>query len=220
MILTIAAAFLIQADDSAGRWLTDYRDAVRQSEKLKRPLLIFAKRAICPNCQVMESRIQPSEPIKSLLSKRFVCVRVDADEPPAGADKLLNEIKGETLPFIAYVTPKGKFISGTAGFRNEEVFKADLEAVLGSELLKEPKEESKETPRENPPPKPKVEEKPIADADLEPMFIKAKLSVAEHHIRLGKKEKAIEVLEEVIKTYPKSPLIPDAQRLLELARKK
>jgi thioredoxin-like negative regulator of GroEL len=220
MILTIAAAFLLQADDTAGRWLTDYDEAVRQSEKLKRPLLIFSRRDVCPNCQVMESRIQPSEPIKSLLSKRFVAVRVDCDNLPEGANRFRGEIKGRTLPIITYVTPKGKFINGTSGFRNEEVFKADLEAVLASELLKEPKEEPKDAPKENPPPKPKVEEKPIADADLEPMFIKAKLSVAEHHIRLGKKEKAIEVLEEVIKTYPKSPLIPEAQRLLEVARKK
>ena len=220
MILTIAAAFLLQADDGAGRWLTDYDDAVRQSEKLKRPLLIFSRRDICPNCKVMEKEIQPSEPIKSLLAKRFVCVRVDCDNLPEGANRFRGEIKGNTLPIITYVTPKGRFISGTSGFRNEDVFKADLDSVLASDLLKEPKEEPKDAPRETPPPKPKVEEKPIADADLEPMFIKAKLSVAEHHIKLGKKDKAIEVLEEVIKTYPKSPLIADAQRLLELARKK
>jgi hypothetical protein len=66
-----------------------------------------------------------------------------------------------------------------------------------------------------PPPPP-----PIPDSELDTLFFKAKLQVAESHLQSGKKDKAIEVLEDAIKTYPKHSLVPEARRLLEQARKK
>jgi hypothetical protein len=60
---------------------------------------------------------------------------VDADNPgPAG--KYTGRVKGDILPFYAYVSPDGKFIYGTSGFRSEPVFLADLETVLRSDDLK------------------------------------------------------------------------------------
>jgi hypothetical protein len=53
---------------------------------------------------------------------------------------MLSQVKGNTLPFYAYATPDGKFISGTSGFRSEKVFKADLEGVLKNDALKAPPE--------------------------------------------------------------------------------
>jgi TolA-binding protein len=44
--------------------------------------------------------------------------------------------------------------------------------------------------------------------------------VAESHLKSGKKDKAIEALEDVIQTYPKHSLVPEAQRMLEDAKKK
>jgi TolA-binding protein len=44
--------------------------------------------------------------------------------------------------------------------------------------------------------------------------------VAETHLSAGRKDKAAEILEEIIKTYPKHPNIPDARRLLDQAKKK
>jgi hypothetical protein len=69
--------------------------------------------------------------------------------------------------------------------------------------------------KEKPPPPP-----PVTDAEMENLFFKAKLQVAESHLRAGKKDKAAEILEEIIKTYPKHAQIADARRLLEEARKK
>jgi hypothetical protein len=86
----------------------------------------------------MESRVLPSADVAPLLS-RFVCVKVDADNP-GEAEKILSQVKGNILPFYAYLTPDGKFISGTSGYRDVGVFKADLEGVMKSELLKVPAE--------------------------------------------------------------------------------
>lgn len=66
-----------------------------------------------------------------------------------------------------------------------------------------------------PPPPP-----PIPDSELDTLFFKAKLQVAESHVKAGKKDKAIEVLEDAIKTYPKHSLVSEARRLLEEAKKK
>lgn len=84
----------------------------------------------------MESRVLPAKAISALLAESFVCVKVSIDKPPAAAVKILDQVNGNTLPFYAYATPEGKFITGTSGFRDEELFKADLEGVLKSDLLK------------------------------------------------------------------------------------
>jgi len=86
----------------------------------------------------MESSVLPAAEIVTILNK-FVCVKIDADNP-GPAEKMLSQVKGNTLPFYAYATPDGKFISGTSGFRSEKTFKADLEGVLKNDALKAPPE--------------------------------------------------------------------------------
>ena len=87
----------------------------------------------------MESSVLPSAEISAILSSKFVCVKVDIDSPGA-AEKLFSQVKGSTLPFYAYATPDGKFISGTSGFRNVNAFKSDLEGVLKNDALRVPPE--------------------------------------------------------------------------------
>jgi len=69
--------------------------------------------------------------------------------------------------------------------------------------------------REKPAPAP-----PVSDAEMDNLFFKAKLDVAGIHLKAGKKDKAAEILEELLKTYPRHPQIGEAQRLLEEAKKK
>ena len=85
----------------------------------------------------MESSVLPKSEIAKILSSKFICLKVDADNP-GPAEKMLSQVKGNTLPFYAYATPDGKFISGTSGFRNVASFKADLESVLKNEALAVP----------------------------------------------------------------------------------
>lgn len=94
----------------------------------------------------MESRVLPSETVAAILSAKFVCLKVDADNP-GQAEKMLSQVKGNTLPFYAYVAPDGKFISGTSGFRAVETFKGDLEGVLKSDALRVPPELEKKLAR-------------------------------------------------------------------------
>jgi hypothetical protein len=87
----------------------------------------------------MESSVLPSDEVSAILAAKFICVKVDADNP-GPAEKMLGKVTGNILPFYAYATPDGKFISGTSGFRNKTAFKADLEGVLKSDLMKVPAE--------------------------------------------------------------------------------
>jgi hypothetical protein len=87
----------------------------------------------------MESSVLPAADVVAILSAKFICVKVDCDNP-GPAEKMLSQVKGNTLPFYAYVTPDGKFISGTSGFRNQKAFLADLEGVLKNDALKVPPE--------------------------------------------------------------------------------
>ena len=94
----------------------------------------------------MESSVLPAAEVSALLSAKFICVKVDADSP-GPAEKMMSQVKGNTLPFYAYVSPDGKFISGTSGFRNEKTFMADLEGVMKNDLLKGPPDAEKKLAR-------------------------------------------------------------------------
>src|SRR6185503_12267026 len=84
----------------------------------------------------MESRVLPSKSVAPVLSEFFVCVKVNIDKPPAAAEKLFEQVNGNTLPFYVYTTPNGTFISATSGYRDEGEFKTDLENVLKHHSLR------------------------------------------------------------------------------------
>jgi len=130
---------LLQAAPPAGpheaTWLGKFQEALQLSQKSGKPLVIPAWRETCPNCQAMHARVHPSPAVAAILTSKFVCLKVDADNP-GPAEKFVSQVKGETLPFYAYVSPEGKFISGTSGFRSEKAFIADLQGVIASDALK------------------------------------------------------------------------------------
>jgi hypothetical protein len=91
----------------------------------------------------MESRVLPEAEIAAILASKFVCVKINIDNPDGASRQLLDKVQGNILPFFAYAGPDGKFISGTSGFRDAAKFKADLEAVLANPALRVPPEVEK-----------------------------------------------------------------------------
>jgi len=59
----------------------------------------------------------------------------------------------------------------------------------------------------------------LSEAEQDVRFIQARIQVAEEHLKNGRKQKAIDVLEDLILSFPKHALIPDVKRLLEAAKK-
>ncbi len=60
----------------------------------------------------------------------------------------------------------------------------------------------------------------VSEAEQDVRFIQARLQVADEHLKNGRKQKSIDVLEDVILSFPKHALIPEVKRLLEAAKQK
>lgn len=61
---------------------------------------------------------------------------------------------------------------------------------------------------------------PKSEAEQDVLFIQAKIQIATEHLRQGNKNKAVDVLEDLLLSFPKHPLTPEIKRLLEEAKKK
>jgi len=61
---------------------------------------------------------------------------------------------------------------------------------------------------------------PRSEAEQEVLFIQARLQIANEHLKKGNKQKAIDVLEDLALSFPKHPLLPEIQRLIEEAKSK
>lgn len=60
----------------------------------------------------------------------------------------------------------------------------------------------------------------IPDKDLTPLFVRSRIAVAAEHLQDGRIKLATEVLEDIIKSYPKEPDTETARDLLKLINKK
>ena len=123
-------------------WLTKLDDAFATAKKLGRPVVIEEKRATCGNCQAMAKSVLVDGAIRSTLSRDFVCLEVDTDHAPFDVDAILRDVHGVgkkyTLPCFVYVTPEGKIIRSTTGFRGVVSFKMDLQKALSSDAMRSP----------------------------------------------------------------------------------
>lgn len=77
--------------------------------------------------------------VSKLLNRHFVPVVVDIDKPPPEVAALFPKVKGQTLPFLLYVSERGQFINGTSGGRSAAELQADLEKTLADKQYTIPK---------------------------------------------------------------------------------
>jgi hypothetical protein len=59
----------------------------------------------------------------------------------------------------------------------------------------------------------------MTEAEQDIRFIQARIQVAEEHLKKGRKQKAIDVLEDVLLSFPRHALAPEVRRVLEAAKK-
>jgi uncharacterized protein YyaL (SSP411 family) len=62
-------------------WLTKFQEALQLAQKQGKPLVIDAWRDTCPNSLEMHARVHPSAAVIALLTSKFICLKVDADNP-------------------------------------------------------------------------------------------------------------------------------------------
>lgn len=99
-----------------------------------------------------------------------------------------------------------------SGSRSPRELQRDLEELLGGAASTEarPNGPSPDAPRR---------EEPLSDDDVDRKFIQARISIALDASKRGKKAKAIEILEDVLQSYPKHVLTRDVKDLLDSLKK-
>jgi hypothetical protein len=112
--------------------------------------------------------------------------------------------------------PEEKPLARITGSRNAREIGRDLEAALlpGASAAGS---SGTSTPSPAPAPLPKAEE--LSDDEVDRQFIQAQLFVAREWLGKGNKTKAVAILEDILKSYPKHAASVEARKLLEGARK-
>jgi hypothetical protein len=110
--------------------------------------------------------------------------------------------------------PEEKPLTRIEGSRSARELIRELEPLL----VRAPKSDPA-APAADARPVPKEPEEKLSDDEIERRFIAARVSVAQSLLKQGKKDKAIEVYEDIIKSYPKHVDTVTVKKLLEDARK-
>jgi hypothetical protein len=120
----------------------------------------------------------------------------------SGIDGHLNRLNAEAgrarRDGKAFMTPEGEKVIGTF-----------------DGIQKEVRSGGTGRPEVAPPAKTPV----YSDAELDARFVRGRIDVAKEHVRSGRPEKAIEILEDVVRSYPSHPESEPAKLLLKLLRK-
>lgn len=99
--------------------------AFDQARAQDRPILLAIGASWCHRCHVMDETTYSDERVIDLLSSRFVCIRVDADERP---DVNARYGVGES-PTVAFLTSDGDAVS-TTGYQDPGQMLAAMKRML------------------------------------------------------------------------------------------
>jgi thioredoxin-like negative regulator of GroEL len=105
-------------------WRTDHDQAVSQARKEQRPVLIEFWAGWCKPCHEMDEQLW-ARPDVPPLTKKFVCLRIDADQQP----ELARKYDAEVLPTLVLTDPWGAELARREGFAGPDRYLALLRAV-------------------------------------------------------------------------------------------
>lgn len=110
-------------------WRKNYAQAVRDAEKLKRPLLVEVTAPWCVHCRHMTEQTFSDSQIVRRLNQSFVPLRVDIDVER----KLARALGADALPATIIISPDLRIIARVTGFRAPAAFAGDLDPIIRSE---------------------------------------------------------------------------------------
>ena len=111
--------------------------------------------------------------------------------------------------------PEEKLLARITGSRTARELARDLESALALAG----KESSPTAKPTDAPSAPREPEEKLSDDEIDRKFIRARVAAAMEAVKTGKKAKAIEILEDLVKSYPKHVDTPVVKKLLEETRK-
>lgn len=90
--------------------LYTYKDAIKESQKEKKPVLLYFYGKDCAYCQLMDDRVFSKKDLESFINKNFILAGIDTDS--SGGYKIAQKfgIYGEpSFVILDYKTDRPKF---------------------------------------------------------------------------------------------------------------
>lgn len=100
---------------------------IRQARDRQKPLLLFFAATWCPHCHELAEE-SFSHPKVEALSKRFVCVLIDADEQQT----VCEQFQVHQYPTVLFLSPQGSPINTIVGKRPAHELVFEMQTALQS----------------------------------------------------------------------------------------
>ena len=110
-------------------FLTDYSEAAKEAEQEDKPALIFF---MSKNCKYSANMLDHAflDPQVEKLSRQFVCVQVDINEP--ANEDVCEDYNVDVSPTIQFVTAKGELLQRLAGEQSGDRLADQMQTALTS----------------------------------------------------------------------------------------
>ncbi len=187
--------------------LRTLEEALPLARKLRKPVLLFFSDESPASLAVTMSLTDP------LLAESLERVVAARSEYRKGSE--------ECTRFSVTRAPTLLVLNSALRFPEEKILARIEGSRSARELLKEL---ALEAPPGSPAPArtepaPKPAEEPLSDDEVDRRFIQARVGVAADLVKKGKKDKAVEIYEDLLKTYPRHVLTEAVRKLRDEARK-
>lgn len=115
-------------DQGTLRWYHTLADAKRAATSEGKIIFVEYGRRRCTQCRTIVSRVLPDPRVRSGIAKIAVGLVAECDRPEAAVDSLLRRNLPSTrmLPFVAFLTADGRYITGFSGGCSVERFLAHV----------------------------------------------------------------------------------------------
>lgn len=101
------------SQSTRANWLTDYEQAVSESRRSGRPLLIRVSASWCQYCERMNRETYVDRDVVRDINGSYVAVSLDGDRDR----RLVQQLGVKTLPTLLVVTPDLRIVDRVEGFR-------------------------------------------------------------------------------------------------------